>query len=117
MRFYLSVKNYRYCFFGAFVDTAITHCAIVSIACIFHFTAIQIGDRQTTPGWWVRTNVEGQRITFFDWNGRFTGVHTYYYYARVINPGIFMAEGTMVQSVGAREYMTLGEEAKLMINP
>ena len=97
---------------GSFVITDFLPAGLVHVA-----DSARTGDRQTTPGWWVRTSVEGQRITFFDWNGRFTGVHTYYYYARVINPGIFMAEGTMVQSVGAREYMTLGEEAKLMINP
>ncbi|MCL1787448.1 MAG: hypothetical protein FWG38_05640, partial [Defluviitaleaceae bacterium] len=63
---------------------------------------------------WRHATAEGQRVTFYDFNGRFR-VNTYYYYARVVNPGTFTAEGTMVQSVGAREYMTLGESAVIMV--
>jgi uncharacterized protein YfaS (alpha-2-macroglobulin family) len=75
----------------------------------------RFGDRQNTPGWhaWVQT--EGQRITFYDHNGRFNRNHTYYYYARVVNPGTFTAEGTLVQSVGAREYMVAGVNTVLTI--
>ena len=58
---------------------------------------------------WARVTTDGQRITFFDFNGHFNSVHTYYYYARVINPGVFRAEGPMVQSFGAREYMSVGD--------
>ena len=58
---------------------------------------------------WAHVTTDGQRITFFDFNSRFDRVHTYYYYARVINPGVFKAEGPMVQSFGAREYMSVGE--------
>ena len=77
----------------------------------------RFGDRASTPGRqaWVRT--EGQRITFFDFNGRFEHGHTYFYYARVISPGTFTAEGTFVQSVGARQYMAVGNNAVLTVNP
>jgi len=73
--------------------------------------------RDNAPGWWAHATAEGQRVTFFDFNGRFDRVHTYYYYARVINPGMFKAEGTLVQSIGAREYLAVGEDAVLTINP
>jgi hypothetical protein len=53
---------------------------------------------------------EGARISFFDYNGRFERNHTYFYYARVINPGTFRAEGPIVQSMGAREYMVVGDD-------
>jgi hypothetical protein len=74
-------------------------------------------DSETTAGWWTHVQAEGQRITFFDFNGRFHNNNTYYYYARVINPGTFLAEGTIVQSVGAREYMVVGESAVVRIEP
>jgi hypothetical protein len=61
----------------------------------------------------VRT--EGQRVTFFDYNGVFNRGHVYFYYARVVNPGTFTAEGTLVQSLNAREYMAVGENATITI--
>jgi hypothetical protein len=66
-------------------------------------------------GWHAWVTTEGQRITFHDHNGRFDRSHTYFYYARVINPGTFRAEGTIVQSLGAREYMVVGDDAVLTI--
>jgi len=77
----------------------------------------RFGERGDNARWWARATTEGQRITFFDFNGRFDRVHTYYYYARVVNPGTFRAEGTLVQSLGAREYMVVGEDSALTINP
>ena len=77
----------------------------------------RFGDSLQPPGWRTHVTSEGQRITFFVWNGRFDRVHTYYYYARVVTPGTFRAEGTLVQSLGAREYLVVGEDAVLMINP
>jgi len=64
---------------------------------------------------WAHVTTDGQRITFFDFNGHFNSVHTYYYYARVINPGVFTAEGPMVQSFGAREYMSVGDYTVITI--
>ncbi|MCL2392682.1 MAG: Ig-like domain-containing protein [Oscillospiraceae bacterium] len=58
---------------------------------------------------------EGQRVMFFDHNSRFNQVRTYFYYARVINPGEFTAEGTVVQNLGARAYLTVGESAVIQI--
>ena len=77
----------------------------------------RFGDMESTPGWWAHATSEGQRVTFFDFNGRYCLGHTYYYYARVVNPGTFLAEGTLVQSFGARQYLTLGEDARIVINP
>jgi len=60
---------------------------------------------------------EGQRVMFFDHNSDFRNpVRTYFYYARVINPGVFTAEGTIVQNLGAREYLTVGDSAVIRIN-
>jgi len=60
--------------------------------------------------------VEGQRVTFFDNNNRWRGNHTFFYYARVVNPGVFTAEGAVVQSLNAREYMIVGESSRITIN-
>jgi len=75
----------------------------------------RIGRGNNVPGRHAWAQTDGQRVTFFDHNGRFDRAHTYYYYARVINPGTFRAEGTVVQSLGAREYMVVGEDAVITI--
>jgi uncharacterized protein YfaS (alpha-2-macroglobulin family) len=58
----------------------------------------------------------GREVTFYDYNGRFDKGRLYYYYARVINPGEFRAEGTLVQSLGSAAMYTLGSDAQLTIN-
>jgi len=75
----------------------------------------RFGTRHTNPGQFRHVKTEGQRVTFFDHNGNFDDVRVYYYYARVINPGVFLAEGPMVQSVGAREYFVVGEDEIMVI--
>jgi len=75
----------------------------------------RFGSISNTSGHWRHATTEGQRVTFFDFNGRFDRIHVYYYYARVINPGTFRAEGTLVQSIGAREYLSVGEDAVITI--
>lgn len=76
----------------------------------------RFGARGTAPGWRAWATTEGQRVTFHDHNGRFDRAHTYFYYARVVNPGTFRAEGTVVQSFGVREYLVVGEDAVITIN-
>ena len=75
----------------------------------------RFGPTGSSAGRWRHARTEGQRIMFFDYNGKFDNVHIYYYYARVINPGTFKAEGPLVQSVGAREYLAIGEDTILTI--
>jgi len=75
----------------------------------------RFGNRGSNTGWWAHATTEGQRVTFFDFNRRFYRVNTYYYYARVVNPGTFRAEGTLVQSVGAREYMVVGADTTITV--
>ncbi|MDR2571553.1 MAG: Ig-like domain-containing protein [Oscillospiraceae bacterium] len=58
---------------------------------------------------------EGQRIIFYDHNSRFNQIRTYFYYARIINPGTFTAEGTIVQNLGATDYLTIGEPSSIKI--
>jgi hypothetical protein len=96
---------------GSYVITDFLPAGLVHVA-----NSARFGDRNHTPGRhaWVRT--EGQRITFFDHNSRFNRERTYYYYARVVNPGTFTAEGTLVQSIGAREYMVIGINQTLTIS-
>jgi len=64
---------------------------------------------------WAFARAEGHRVMFFDFNGRFDGVRVYYYYARVINPGVFTAEGTVVQNMGVRAYLTVGDDAVVVV--
>ncbi|MCL2349909.1 MAG: hypothetical protein FWC67_00365, partial [Defluviitaleaceae bacterium] len=69
---------------------------------------------QGTSGW-RHAAVDGRRIMFFDHNNRFNNTRTYYYYARIITPGIFTAEGVTVQSLDARNYITIGETRTITI--
>jgi uncharacterized protein YfaS (alpha-2-macroglobulin family) len=59
--------------------------------------------------------VEGQKVTFYDYNGRFDKGYLYYYYARVVSPGTFKAEGPLVQSLTAKDYFTIGEDSVITI--
>ena len=99
---------------GSYVVTDFLPAGLVHVA-----NSARFGDRAYTTGQWRSVTTEGQRITFVDNNLRLReeGWVIYYYYARVISPGMFRAEGTMVQSVGAREYMAVGEGAVLTIRP
>ena len=65
----------------------------------------------------AHVSVEGPRITFFDHSRRDERTATFFYYARVISPGEFLAEGAILQSVGAGEYMAVSEGARLTILP
>ena len=96
---------------GSYVITDFLPAGLVHVP-----NSARIVDSRNSRGW-VHVTTEGQRITFFDFNSRFSRRHTYFYYARVINPGTFKAEGTLVQSFGAREYMAVGEDVMLTINP
>ena len=75
----------------------------------------RFGTRDNAYRQWRHATTEGQRVTFFDFNGRFDRVNVYYYYARVINPGTFRAEGTLVQSIGVRAYLSAGEDAIITV--
>jgi len=95
---------------GSYVITDFLPAGLVHVA-----NSARFGDRADTTGWWAHIATEGQRITFFDYNGRFDRTHTYYFYARAINPGTFRAEGTLVQSLDARGYLVVGEDATVVI--
>jgi len=97
---------------GSYVITDILPAGLVHVP-----HSARFGDLNQTYRTWAHVATEGQRITFFDFNSRFRSNRTYFYYARVINPGTFTAEGVMVQSVGVREYLTVGESAVITIQP
>ena len=61
--------------------------------------------------------IEGRKITFYDFNSRFDRVTTYYYYARVISPGTFKAEGTLVRNLTVADYFATGEDIIINIPP
>lgn len=58
---------------------------------------------------------EGQTVTFYDYNGRFDKGVLYYYYARVISPGEFTAEGTLVQNMTAKGSISYGQNDTITI--
>jgi len=97
---------------GSFEITDFLPAGLVHVA-----NSARSNDTEQTEGRWVRAIVEGQRITFFAFNNRFDQTNVYYYYARIISPGTFMAEGTFVQSRGAREFMVVGEDMIITISP
>ncbi|MDR0273692.1 MAG: hypothetical protein LBI27_10310, partial [Clostridiales bacterium] len=96
---------------GTYVITDFLPAGLVYVA-----NSARFGSRANISGSWAYARTEGARITFYDYNSRFNRNHSYFYYARVINPGTFRAEGTLVQSLGAREYMVVGDDAVLTIN-
>ena len=59
--------------------------------------------------------VEGQKVLFYDHNRRLERVSHYYYYARVLSPGTFKAEGTIVQNLATKDYFTVGEDSTVII--
>ena len=66
-------------------------------------------------GYYRYCTAEGQKVTFYDYNGRFNRGYLYYYYARVISPGTYKAEGALVQNLTAKDYRTTGEDATIVI--
>jgi hypothetical protein len=97
---------------GSYVITDFLPAGLVHVS-----SSARTPDRSGTPGWWTHVQAEGQRVTFFDFNGRFRDNNIYYFYARVVNPGTFLAEGTIVQSFGAREYMVVGDSVVVTVKP
>ena len=97
---------------GTYIITDFLPAGLVHVA-----NSARFSNQAGTTGQWVRVMVEGQRITFSDFNRSSDNLSIHYYYARVINPGTFTAEGTVVQSRGAREYMTVGDSTRLTIRP
>jgi uncharacterized protein YfaS (alpha-2-macroglobulin family) len=97
---------------GSYIITDFLPAGLVHVS-----NSARIGNRPDTDSRRAWVTTDGQRITFFDFNGRYDRVITYHYYARVISPGTFTAEGAFVQSHGAREYMVVGEGTILTINP
>lgn len=60
-------------------------------------------------------SVDGQKVTFYDYNGLFNDGVLYYYYARVVSPGGFTAEAPLVQNAYAKDIFTVGESDRLTI--
>ena len=66
-------------------------------------------------GYYCYASVEGQKVTFYDYNRYFNRGRLYTYYARVVCPGTFIAEGPVVQNLNAKDYYTIGETNTLVI--
>lgn len=60
-------------------------------------------------------SVDGQKVTFYDYNGLFNDGVLYYYYARVVSPGGFTAEAPLVQNAYAKDIFTVGESDRITI--
>jgi uncharacterized repeat protein (TIGR01451 family) len=110
IRVQITVNYSRTAISGSYVITDFLPAGLVVVQ-----DSARFGTRTNDSRHWRHVTTEGQRVTFFDFNGRFTGNNIYYYYARVINPGTFRAEGTLIQSIGAREYLSVGECSVLTI--
>jgi len=67
-------------------------------------------------GYFAYAMTEGRKVTFYDYNSRFDKPITYYYYARVINPGTFKAEGPLVRNLTSADYFTSGDDTVIRIN-
>ena len=61
-------------------------------------------------------SVEGQKVTFFDHNSIFNSGRLYYYYARVISPGTFKAEGPLVQNLNIKDLITVGGDDVVVVS-
>ena len=73
------------------------------------------GESAIGYGYYRYCTVEGQKVTFYDYNGRFYKGYLYYYYARVVCPGTFTAEGPLVQNLNAKDVFTVGEDSTIII--
>ena len=73
------------------------------------------GDSGFGYGYYRYCTVEGQKITFYDYNRKFDKGYIYYYYARVISPGTFKAEGPFVQNLTAKDVYTIGDDSVVTI--
>ncbi len=56
----------------------------------------------------IYTRVEGQKVTFYAYKDK-DGNQTYSYYARVISPGTFKADGTIIQGIQSRDSINVGD--------
>ena len=66
-------------------------------------------------GWRRYAKIEGQKISFYDYNSQFNQGYLYYYYARVVSPGVYRAEGTVVQNLTAKDSISVGENQTFKI--
>jgi len=74
-------------------------------------------ERETnhSRGFFNYATVEGRKVNFFDFNSRFDREITYYYYARVISPGTFKAEGSLVRNLISPDYFTTGTDTTIVV--
>jgi len=109
VRVQISIDYSAKAIIGSYMVTDFLPAGLVPVSGSLRFAA----DGNTAR--WRHATIEGQRIIFFDHHSRFDDVRVYYYYARVVNPGTFKAEGTIVQNLGVREYLAVGEDAMVVI--
>ncbi|MCC8122564.1 MAG: hypothetical protein LIO58_03390, partial [Oscillospiraceae bacterium] len=57
-----------------------------------------------------------KHVIFYDYKRQYSTRSLYYYYERVICPGTFQAEGTVVQNLAATGYMPLGADDTISIS-
>jgi len=65
-------------------------------------------------GWHFYRNIDGQKVTFHvskDWKEKKPLV----YFARIISPGTYKADGTIIQSVKSKEYYSIDKNAMVVI--
>jgi len=110
VRVELTVDFSRKDILGSYVVTDFLPAGLVPVS-----NSAGFGSIVSVPGGWRRATVEGQRVMFHIHNWRFNNTQTFFYYARVVSPGTFIAEGSLVQNLGAREYMTVGEDDVIVI--
>jgi len=110
IRVEISIDYSRKAIQGSYQVTDFLPAGIAFIPGSARFRSPRTGDSH-----WTHAIADGQRVSFFDFNSKFDGVRVYYYYARVINPGTFTAEGVLVQYLGARGYMTVGDDSRITV--
>lgn len=76
---------------------------------------ISPNNSSTSPYRCTWGSVDGQKVTFYDYNGLFNDGVLYYYYARVVSPGGFTAEAPLVQNAYAKDIFTVGESTGITI--
>jgi hypothetical protein len=69
-----------------------------------------------SSNWSYPSEVKGQKITFnVSKVGKGDGVHRVVYYARVVSPGEFIAQGTLLSHVKYNDLCILGKEDRIVI--
>ena len=61
------------------------------------------------------SKIDGQKVTFYGYKDTKNNPQTYSYYARIVSPGTYKADGTIIQNVQSKDSINVGNEDTITI--